>query len=54
MFIQSADVTAYTFKEQEFPQPSRKKYDADLIFKRKLFKSCHHSPFSDDNGIIRV
>jgi len=54
MFIQSADVTAYTFKEQEFPQPSRKKYDADLIFKRKLLKSCYHSPFSDDDGIIRV
>jgi Protein of unknown function (DUF3800) len=54
MFIQSADVTAYTLKEQEFPQASRKKFDADLIFKRKLASNCYLSPFSGVDGIIRL
>jgi hypothetical protein len=54
MFIQSADLTAYTIKEQEFPQPSRKKFDADLIFKRKLAANCYVSDVSGADGIIRL
>jgi hypothetical protein len=54
MFIQSADVTAYTLKEQEFPQQSRKKFDADLIFRRKLSGNCYVSEVSGADGIIRV
>jgi hypothetical protein len=54
MFIQSADVTCYTIKEKEFPQASRKKYDADLIFKRKLAANCYVSHVSGADGIIRL
>lgn len=54
MLIQAADVTAYTFKEQEFPRTARKKFDADRIFKRKLASNCHVSPISDEKGIIRI
>lgn len=54
MFVQAADLAAYTFKEQEFPRTSRKKFNADRIFKRKLASNCYVSPVSDENGIIRV
>lgn len=54
MFIQSADAIAYTIKEKEFPQAARKKFNADLIFKRKLLNNCYKSHVSDDDGIIRV
>ena len=36
IFIQSADVAAYTLKEKEFPLTSRKKFNADRIFQKKL------------------
>lgn len=54
MFIQSADVVAYTIKEKEFPQAARKKFNADLIFKRRLLANCYKSHISEDDGIIRV
>jgi hypothetical protein len=54
MFIQSADVAAYTLKEKEFPQAARKKHQADRIFQRKLFPICFKSRISDENGIIRI
>jgi hypothetical protein len=53
MFIQSADTVAYTIKEKEFPQAARKKFSADLIFKRKLLDNCYKSHISADDGIIR-
>lgn len=54
MFIQSADVAAYTLKEKEFPQPARKKYNADRIFQKKLNPLCFKSKIADDDGIIRA
>lgn len=54
MFIQSADVVAYTLKEKEFPQTSRKKYNADRIFQKKLSPVCFKSKIADDDGIIRT
>jgi len=54
MFIQSADVIAYTLKEKEFPQASRQKYQAHKIFTRKLRSICYHSSFADEEGIIRA
>jgi Protein of unknown function (DUF3800) len=40
MFIQSSDVVAYTLKEMEFPQGSRKKFHADKIFLNNLKEKC--------------
>jgi len=54
MFIQSADVVAYTLKEKEFPQISRKKYNADRIFQKKLSPVCFKSKVADEDGIIRT
>lgn len=54
MFIQSADVAAYTLKEKEFPLASRKKFNADRIFLKKLTPICFVSKNSDENGIIRA
>jgi hypothetical protein len=54
MFIQAADVIAFTLKEKEFPQASRKKFNADRIFSRKLTPICLKSKIADDTGIIRV
>jgi len=54
MFIQSSDVIAYTLKEKDFPQTSRKKFQADRIFSRKLNSICYKSQLSDDDGIIRA
>lgn len=54
MFIQSADVAAYTLKEKEFPQASRKKHNADRIFHRMLNPVCFKSKIADDDGIIRI
>lgn len=54
MFIQSADVVAYTLKEKEFPQISRKKYNADRIFQKKLSPVCFKSKIADEDGIIRT
>lgn len=54
IFIQSADVIAYTLKEKDFPQTSRKKFQADRIFERKLEKVCFKSQFADEDGIIRA
>lgn len=54
IFVQSADVIAYTLKEKEFPQASRKKFQADRIFMRKLGNVCFKSQIADDDGIIRA
>jgi hypothetical protein len=54
MFIQSADVVAYTLKEKEFPQASRQKHQAHKIFIRQLNKKCFHSRIADTDGIIRT
>lgn len=54
MFIQSADAAAYTLKEMEFPQTARKKFKADIIFKKKLLQNCYVSHISDEDGIIRL
>jgi hypothetical protein len=51
IFIQAADVIAYTLKEKEFPQTSRKKYNADRIFTNKLKKVCYSSSIVNE-GII--
>ena len=53
MFIQSADVVAYTLKEKEFPQASRQKHQAHKIFDRKLSGICYKSKIADEDGIIR-
>jgi hypothetical protein len=54
MFIQSADVVAYTIKEKEFPQASRQKHQAHKIFTRKLNPILFKSKIADDDGIIRA
>jgi Protein of unknown function (DUF3800) len=54
IFIQSADVIAYTLKEKEFPTGSRKKYNADRIFDRKLLSKCFRASEADEDGIIRA
>jgi hypothetical protein len=54
MFIQSADLVAYTLKEKEFPQASRQKHQAHKIFNRKLTPIVFKSIIADDDGIIRV
>ncbi len=54
IFIQSADVVAYTLKESQFSQASRKKYQADRIFTRKLKRICFASSLTDVDGIIRA
>jgi hypothetical protein len=54
MFIQSADVAAYTLKEKEFPQASRQKHQAHKIFLRKLNIIGFKSKIADPDGIIRI
>ncbi len=54
MFIQSADLVAYTLKEKEFPQASRQKHQAHKIFNRKLTSIVFKSIIADEDGIIRV
>jgi hypothetical protein len=54
MFIQAADVVAYALKESEFPQTSRKKFNADRIFKNKLRGLAFQSKMADGIGIIRA
>lgn len=54
MFIQSADVIAYTLKEMDFPQASRKKHQADMIFKRRLLNALFKSKIADADGVIRA
>ena len=51
IFIQAADVIAYALKEKEFPQTSRKKYNADKIFTNKLKRVCYCSNLVNE-GII--
>lgn len=41
IFIQAADLIAYTLKEKEFGEASRKKYNADRIFINKLNQRVH-------------
>lgn len=54
LFIQSADVVAYTLKEKEFPKAARQKFQAHKIFGRKLLKLCYVTTVSDEDGIIRL
>lgn len=54
IFIQVADVIAFTLKEKEFPQASRKKYNADRIFQNKLSRISYFSSLADREGIIRT
>jgi hypothetical protein len=54
IFIQSADVIAYSLKEKEFPVTAKKKYNADRIFARQLLGRCFRSSLGDENGIIRA
>ena len=54
IFIQAADVIAYTLKEQEFPQGARRKLQADKIFSRKLKDSLFVSQFAAEDGVIRL
>jgi hypothetical protein len=54
MFIQAADVIAYTLKEKEFPLAARKKFQADKIFQQNLYKRLFKSSLSDAGGIIRI
>lgn len=54
MFIQSADLVAYTLKEKEFPQASRQKHQAHKIFTRKLTGISFKSRIADADGIIRT
>lgn len=54
MFVQGADVIAYTLKEKEFPKSARKKFQADKIFSRKLSQILCKSIVADEDGIIRI
>ena len=54
IFIQAADVIAYSLKEKEFPITAKKKFNADKIFKNKLLQRCFKSIISDNEGIIRT
>ena len=54
MFIQGADVIAFTSKEKEFSQASRKKFNADRIFTRKLNSICFRSKVTGEDGLIRI
>jgi len=54
LFIQAADVIAYTLKEKEFSQASRRKFQAHKIFDRKLLKLCYPSTVAEPDGIIRL
>lgn len=53
MFIQAADVCTYTLKECLFPQSSRKKFNADKIYNRRLLPIVYVSSYAQhDDGII--
>jgi hypothetical protein len=54
IFVQSADVIAYTLKEKEFPKAARQKLQAHKIFDRKLIQSVYKSAIADEDGIIRI
>ena len=54
IFIQAADVIAFTLKEKEFPQSSRKKFNADRIFGNKLGAICYKSMVAGVDGIVRA
>jgi hypothetical protein len=54
IFIQSADVIAYSLKEKEFSLAARKKFNADRIFNSKLAVRCFKSSIADEDGIIRA
>jgi hypothetical protein len=54
IFIQSADVIAYSLKEREFPSTARKKFNADRVFTSKLLNRCFISAIGDEDGIIRA
>lgn len=52
MFIQAADVVAFTLKEKNFPQASRKKFHADKIFMKKMTSICFLSRLAGEEGVI--
>lgn len=52
MFIQAADVVAYSLKEFAFPKGARKKFNADRIFTRSLKDRCFKSALSNEMGIV--
>lgn len=54
IFIQSTDVIAYTLKEKMFPRGSRRKYNADKIFDRRIAGALYNSSIADKDGIIRI
>lgn len=54
MFVQSSDVIAYTLKEKDFSQASRRKYQAHKIFNSKLRNICFESSITDADGVIRT
>ncbi len=54
IFIQAADVVAYSLKEQEFPVGARKKFHADRIFKNQLNKRVLNFVDHNADGIIRT
>jgi hypothetical protein len=54
IFIQAADVVAYSLKEQEFPRASKKKFLADRIFGKQLEKRFFANKSIGKNGIIRL
>jgi len=53
-FIQAVDMIAYTLKEKEFPLSARKKFNADLIFKKMLSGSCFKSNNAGEDQLIRL
>lgn len=54
LFIQAADMVAYSLKEQEFPVTARKKFNADRIFRNFLMGNCIRSTFGGEDGVIRI
>jgi hypothetical protein len=50
MYVQAADIVAYTLKEQEFPQASRKKFNADRIFARRIQPVVFKSKLADGDA----
>lgn len=50
VFIQAADLIAYTLKEKEFGEGSRKKFNADRIFVNKLTERLY-TPTGETSGV---
>lgn len=54
MFIQAADVVAYSLKEFAFPKGARKKFNADNIFSTMLSGRCLKTSAGNEMGIIYI